>query len=389
MQRGIPVFVLLVDGNKEYTKEELAIESKYRPRTTLEDDENRIGRVGVAAVAADFNGDGKMDLYVVNQHYGVPYQTDATASRIYPTKGGNVGRKEKKEPYLMKIPPFLGTPIKHGLNNVVDFGEKPEREGRNSLYINLGDRDGDGIPEWEDQTDQVGVGGLFSSLGATVADVDRDGDLDIYVGNLLDPDFLGFGMTTFARNRNQLYINQLVETGTFHFREVALEMEVSGLYKEENLPHGSYAADRDSLTPRGKSMVNGYQVGEEADHTVAAQFTDWNDDGWPDLVVANDMGGTRLRIYENIAGKNFRRITDFDDPRWEGSWMGVRSEDLDGDGHTEILITSCGTQVMEIKNTSLFIGFNEDVHTHAVAQMNYPLSRSTMHPALLSYLPMW
>ncbi|NKB25676.1 MAG: hypothetical protein GKR87_15150 [Kiritimatiellae bacterium] len=91
-EAGNPIFKsiqnLLVEENKEYTKEELIIGDKCRPRTALKDDELRIGRISSASVAADFNGDGKIDLYVLNKHYGAPHQTDETVSRIYPAKGG-------------------------------------------------------------------------------------------------------------------------------------------------------------------------------------------------------------------------------------------------------------------------------------------------------------
>ena len=57
----------------------------------------------------------------------------------------------------------------------------------------------------------------------------------------------------------------------------------------------------------GKQMINGQQVGEIADHSFVAHFVDWNNDLWPDLVVANDMGN-RLRVYRNHQGRYFVRI---------------------------------------------------------------------------------
>ncbi|NKB24317.1 MAG: hypothetical protein GKR87_08080 [Kiritimatiellae bacterium] len=243
--KGNPIFKsveeLMADGNREHVKEELLIENKYRPRTRIDEDEFLPGRIGSAAAPADFNGDGKIDLYVCNSHYGLLHSNEKLGVPVYPAQE-NIGRatRSSNDVLIATMPPFLQEKLEDGLNITVDFGEKPEPEGRNSLYLNLGDRDGDGIPEWKDITEQAGVGGKWASVGATVADIDRDGDLDLYVCNFIDPDFYGFGISRFAGNRNQLYVNQLVETGTLTFKEMALEKKVAGLHDEEQLPHTSY-----------------------------------------------------------------------------------------------------------------------------------------------------
>ncbi|WKD51542.1 CRTAC1 family protein [Microbulbifer spongiae] len=376
----------LVGKNRHYIREELLIENKYLPRKGIKDNEFSVGRIARAAVAADLNGDGLMDLYVLNAHYGMAVQNEETAMPFYPVET-NLGREDRnsKEPLLFMAPPFLRVGMEDGLNVKVNFGDKEEWEGSNRLFINLGDKDHDGIPEWVDMTEKAGVGGRWDSQSATVADIDRDGDLDIYVSNFLDFDYFGFGMETFAGNRNQLYINQLVETGELTFIDKALEMKVAGLYEEEALPHGSYSLPLKKVISRAEQIVNGKKVGEEADHSWSAQLTDWNDDGWPDLVVANDVGGPRLRVYENNKGNTYRRDTQFDSPLWEGCWMGVESGDLDGDGHAELLATNCGSQVASIRNTALFVNSGKEMASMPRSQINYPLGQSTLHNILLSY----
>lgn len=386
---GDPIFrpiQELMDQNQKYVQEELLIENKYSPRKKINEDEFGVGRVARAAVAADFNGDGLMDLYVLNAHYGLPHQTEETAMRLYPVES-NLGRedRESREPLLFKMPPFFQIGMEDGRNVTVDYGGKKEREGSNRLFINLGDKDNDGIPEWADMTKQTGTGGHWDSHGATVADVDRDGDLDIYVANFVDFDYVGFGMEAFAGNRNQLYINQLIETGKLTFVDKASEMSVAGLYEEEGLPHGSYSAPLKKVVSRSKQVVEGKQVGEEADHSWSAQLTDWNDDGWPDLIVANDIGGPRLRVYENSGGGKFQRLKQFDTPLWEGCWMGIESADLDGDGHAEVMATNCGSQVASIRNTARFVRSGKEMATMPRVQINYPQGQSTMHNVLLSY----
>ena len=384
---GAPVLVSVQDlaatGDRAHLRAELLIEDKYEPRDSLDDDEGAPGRIGSGAIAADFNGDGRLDLYVLNALHGSPHQTPEMAMRVYPARD-NEGRdaRETRQYLAVTIPPFMHGPRLDGLHETVRIGERVEAEGRNSLYINLGDRDGDGVPEWRDATEEAGVGGRWSSASATVADVDRDGDLDLYVANFLDPDFWGFGMMTFAGHRNQLYLNQLAETGRLAFRESALELGVAGLHEEEQLPSGAWYEREGRAMPMSRQVVEGRLVGEPADHSWAAQFLDWNQDGWSDLVVANDVSN-RLRVYLNEEGRSFRRLTEFDEPVWDGCWMGIGSGDLDGDLREEILVTNCGSQTLSVRNSALLIEDESEANIVALSVLNATKGKGAMHHALL------
>lgn len=114
---------------------------------------------------------------------------------------------------------------------------------------------------------------------------------------------------------------------------------------------------------------------------------DWNDDGWPDLIVANDIGGGRLRVYENMEGRSFKRVTTYDEHLWEGGWMGIQSGDLDGDRYDEVLVANLGSQVMSIRNTALLVDNGKENHVQALVVINYPLEKSNIHHALLSFKP--
>lgn len=382
--RLVPVQDLVAAGNRERVGAELLIEDKYVPRADVEQDELGPGRIGTGSVAADFDGDGRTDLYVLNSHFGLAFQTEETAMRVYPA-GDNPGRAARSDgEYLhATTPPFLAGPRADGRHEVVDFGAGPEREGRNSLFLNRGDADGDAIPEWSDATTSAGVGGGNASQSATVADIDRDGDLDVYVSNFLDPDFWGFGMATFAGERNQLYVNRLSETGELVFRDAALELGVAGLHEDEELGSGPWDPKLDRAVPISASTVDGKPVGERADHTWAAQFVDWNQDGWMDLVVANDMPN-RLRVYANEEGGGFRRLESFDDPLWNGCWMGLGSGDLDGDGRPEILATSCGSQTLSARNTAIMIEDEDEASAQARWTLGLREGKASTHLVLLS-----
>ena len=244
---GNPILVAIQDlearGNQKNVRAELLIENKYKPRESVKDDEFAVGRMSTGAVAADFNGDGRLDLWVTDDLAGLPFTTEETALRGYPAQR-NIGREERKRAITIRLPQFLRHPLVDGrlvrVNHSVDENGhhrpgKGEWEGRDSLFINLGDTDGDGIPEWKDVTDEAGVGGRWASFSVAVADVDLDGDLDVFVANYQDPDFYGFGMRRFGGNQSELYLNQLAETGKLTFKSAEREWHVSGLIEEEHL----------------------------------------------------------------------------------------------------------------------------------------------------------
>lgn len=384
--RYLSVQDLQKNANDQYVKEELLFEGKYVPRTSASQPSDGIGRVGWGAVSADFNGDGLMDIYVLNGHFGLPFQPADLGWKIYPA-GTNLGREISSEPIVARAPSFLtaGLVVEDGLNIKVDFGGSEEYEGRNTLYLNRGDKDKDGIPEWEDVTDQVGIGGQWASTSAEVFDYDRDGDLDVYVTNFIDPDYTGFPVKDFAGNRNQLYKNMLVEEGKLRFEDVA-DIDLAGVHVGGTVESYSYYPDRakDHGELNSDHIYGGTQVGETADHSWAAVFHDWNGDNWYDLVVANDQGN-RLRVYENQQGKGFKYLEKFNDLQYEGCWMGMSVGDLDLNGEQEVLITNCGSQILSTRNTRLLIKDESEVAVSTQSNLAYAHGVNNLSNALLTY----
>jgi hypothetical protein len=372
-------------GNATNVRDELLIENKYKPRESVKDDEFAIGRMSTGAVAADFNGDGRLDLWVTDDLAGLPFTTEETALRLYPAQR-NIGRDEKKRAITIRLPQFLRHPLVDGRNVKVNHAGKEEWEGRDSLFLNLGDRDGDGIPEWKDVTEEAGVGGRWASFSVAVADVDLDGDLDVFVANYQDPDFYGFGMRRFGGNQNELYLNQLAETGKLTFKNVAKEWGVSGLIEEHGLEASMWFPSSQKSEPIYEQTVEGKPAGEKADHSWSALFVDQNQDGYPDLIVSTDEGD-RLRVYTNDHGRGFVRDKRFDAGEWEGCWMGAAAGDLDGDGQEEVFVSNCGGQSMSAGNMSLFSREAADESVLAIAPLDYAMGKARLAHALLRSTP--
>ena len=149
--------------------------------------------------------------------------------------------------------------------------------GRNVLYHNNGDG------TFTDVTDKAGVAGTESGSfhsGATFFDYDKDGYLDLYVGSYvaLDPDgprYCNLGNvksscapSAYKGSLNALYHNN--RNGTF-----------TNVTRSANI-----------FQPRGKNLSVG--------------AADYDNDGWPDLFVAND--GLEAYLYHNEHDGKFQEI---------------------------------------------------------------------------------
>ncbi len=136
-----------------------------------------------------------------------------------------------------------------------------------------------------------------------VADVDHDGDLDIFVGDLAGTTGVGFGLP-----------------------------QTSHLYLNDGKGHFSIAMNTIDLTKIGP--------------VTSAAFADLNQDGWPDLIVSGEW--MPMKIYMNDHGK-FREA---DVPNSTGLWQTLYMTDVNGDGFPDILAGNWG------HNSKLWAGKN-------------------------------
>jgi enediyne biosynthesis protein E4 len=217
-------------------------------------------------------------------------------------------------------------------------------EGRIHVGASFADIDNDGDPDlfvttvkmgnvlfenigggrFKDITAEAGLGYVGHSSGAVFFDFDRDGLLDLFVANV--------GVyTTNVKGRGGFYRSV---TNAFHGHLYPERTEFSLLYK--NLGGRKFKD-----VSAGMNLRDGSWSGD-------ATFADLNDDGWPDLYVVNMQGDNHF--YENTGGKRFTDKTAAYFPKTPWGAMGVKFFDYNLDGGLDLLITDMHSDMTDTQN---------------------------------------
>ena len=225
----------------------------------------------------------------------------------------------------------------------LDFRSPAEGQGNvDSLFINNGDG------SFRDATESAfgDSVNIRSAASVACADVDGDGWLDIFVGNLGANDYRTFNSGSHPGHYNVLYLNN----GDLTFTDVTDEAGVRGPQIVMRTTTGEPILYEDPETgelyegwdPSVKDKL-GNTVGEPTGQTHAVMFFDYDDDGDPDLWVAND--GDRLHVYRNDSGPGLPRFTPVAQAMGidrVGSWMGFAIGDYDGDADLDVFVANLG-----------------------------------------------
>jgi len=210
------------------------------------------------------------------------------------------------------------------------------------LFLNRGDG------SFEDITASSfgGAVNIRSAISVACADVDGDGWLDLFVGNRADQDFIRFDDPRHHGHYNVLYRNN----GDLTFSDIT---EQAGLLGPQILMLDPEGAPMEWKNPTSGEVTRGYDptvrdtmgnvVGDPTGQTLSTLFFDQDDDGDPDLWIADD--GDILKVYRNDSSDDEIKFTpiqsemEIDDI---GAWMGFAVGDYDGDEDLDIFISNIG-----------------------------------------------
>ncbi|MBI3606417.1 MAG: CRTAC1 family protein [Nitrospirae bacterium] len=232
--------------------------------------------------------------------------------------------------------------------------------GANALYKNLGEGRFRDITEVSHTGlgDRVGVGGAF-------ADIDNDGDQDLFVtavrgGNVLlenegngvfrdmtessGLDYHGHssGAVFFDFDRDGLLDLLVVNVGRYTTdefdsqgyyvgRERAFELHLQPEFAERSILYKNLGGGR--FKDVSREMGLGDLVGWNGDASIA----DYNNDGYPDLYVTNMQGDDQF--FENVGGTRFIEVTPTVFPKTGWGAMGIKFFDFDNDGLIDLMTT--------------------------------------------------
>lgn len=239
--------------------------------------------------------------------------------------------------------------------------------GANHLYRNLGGG------RFENVTGPAGVAvDDRICVTASFADVDNDGDPDLYVtavrkGNLL---FLndGQGRFTDATRRSGLGHRGHSSSAVFfdYDRDGLLDLFLTnvGVYTTDEIgADGYYVGYTDAFQghqkpERAEQSILFRNLGgarfQDVSKTVGLLDTSWtgaaapldlNQDGWQDLYVLSMQGHDEY--YENVGGERFQRKSREIFPRTPWGTMGIQVFDWNGDGLMDIYLTDMHTDMID------------------------------------------
>lgn len=268
--------------------------------------------MGSGAGFADYDNDGDLDLYIVNN----PGPLKVEISSKSP---GNVLYRNNGDRTFTDVTEKAGVGDRgHGMGCV--FGDY-DNDGDLDLYVtNFGPNilyrnNGDG--SFREVTKEAGVGDDRWGTGAVFGDYDRDGDLDLYVCNYVD-----YNLTTIEKMKQESM--QAGKSVPSALNPVAFEAQDNVLFR--NNGDGTFS---DIATALG--------VGATGGRSMQAVFTDFDLDGDLDLYVANDL--TPNFLYENHGDGTF---TDVSSESWAADFrgsMGLATGDYDSDGDLDLFIS--------------------------------------------------
>lgn len=268
--------------------------------------------LGSGAAFFDYNGDGHMDLYVVN---GADL-----LGHISPQPPRNALYRNRADGRFVETAAGVAD-MGYGMGcSVGDYDNDGDVDlfvanfGTNVLYRNEGGRFTDVTAAAIPDSDRSW------STGSAFADYDLDGDLDLYVANYLDYQF----------ETDPLDENGRLKKDRRHYAPTEYPGQRDFLYRNEG--EGRFV---DVTEEAGLFSLKGRELG--------VVFFDWDGDGDPDLFQANDA--TPNFLYRNEGNGSFSEIglaagAAYNEAGKPEGGMGTDVADTDGDGHLEIVVTN-------------------------------------------------
>ena len=274
---------------------------------------------GCGVAFYDYDGDGWLDIFLVNgsRLEGFPAGSEPTSHLFRNNRDGT----------------FTDVTTKAGVGHsgwgqgvcVGDYDNDGWDDlfvtyfGKNVLYHNNGDS------TFTEVSEKAGVAGNGKrwNTGCAFVDYDRDGRLDLFVANYIDLD---------------LATAPLPESGPCLYKGVMVACGPPGLKGGKNILYHNNGDGTFTDVSEAAGILN-----TKSTYGLSVLTADFDNDGWPDIYVANDS--TSSALYQNKKNGTFEDIAiaagcGLSPDGKPQAGMGVSAADYDLDGNLDILKTN-------------------------------------------------
>ena len=303
----------------------VAREAGLREKTTFGDErKNRylVETTGCGVAFFDYDHDGWLDLFFVNgSRFQASFPGGPPTNRLY---------KNNRDGTFTDVTLKAGL-VHHGWGQGVCVGDYDNDGfddlfvsywGENKLYRNRGDG------SFEDVSRKAGIttgGGRIPrwNTGCAFVDYNRDGLLDLFVANYID-----FDVKTVP----------VPENGTCRYKGLQVACGPPGLPGAKNILFHNNGDGTFRDVSKEAGILN-----TPGTYGLGVLVGDFDNDGWPDIYVANDS--TSSALYRNNRDGTFKEIgiqagVAYSADGKSQAGMGVSAADFDGDGWLDIVKTN-------------------------------------------------
>ena len=265
---------------------------------------------GNGLAMGDVDGDGRADLYFVNQ------------------VGGNQLWRNLGNGKFQNITAPAGVAVAGKISVSASFADI-DNDGDEDLFVTtvrggnmLFENDGQG--HFKDISVASGLNYVGHSSSGVFFDYDHDGRLDLFVVNVGR-----YTSETIATVSGQKYHVGFDDAFSGHLKPARAEASI--LYHNDG-------------NRRFTDVTRALGV-RDTSWSGDASVVDANDDGWPDLYLLNMQGDDQY--YENQGGKRFLRKSRDLFPQTSWGSMGIKVFDANNDGRMDILVTDMHSDMSE------------------------------------------